>query len=92
LKRIVLPPEFRQLLRSLPKVQRKQIGQALTELERSFGQPHQHRGLGVRPLRNDYYELRLGLNQRLVFSNSEEGLVCELLGNHDEVKRFLKSH
>jgi len=36
--------------------------------------------------------LRLGLKQRLVFSNSEAGLVCELLGNHDDVKLFLKSH
>jgi hypothetical protein len=92
LKRVILLPEFRKLLRSLPKAQRQQIGRALTELENAFGQPHQHRGLGVRPLREDYYELRLGLNQHLVFSNSEAGLVCEALGNHDDVKRFLKSH
>jgi len=92
MKRVILTPEFRQFLRALAKPQRQEIGRALAELEQSFGQPHPHRGLGIRPLRHDYYEVRIGLKQRLVFLNAPDGLVCELIGSHDDVKRFLKTH
>jgi hypothetical protein len=56
-----------------------------------MGYPHLHRGIGLRKLQDDYYEIRIGLQQRLVFENTSEALVFEFLGDHNEVKRFLKS-
>ena len=56
-----------------------------------MGIPHLHRGIGLRKLRDDYFEIRVGLKARLVFENTPTGLFFEFLGNHDEVKRFLKS-
>jgi len=91
-KRAILTPEIRAQLRAWPKKDRREIGSAITQLEQSFGQPHLHRGLGIRPLRDGYYEIRLGLRARLVFRNASEGLVCEMVGSHDEVRRFLKGH
>ena len=91
MKRAALLPEFRELLRSLPRDNRHNIGRKITALEQSFGQPHLHRGLGIRWLRDDYYEIRLGLKQRLVFRNLPDCLLCEMIANHNEVKRFIKS-
>ena len=91
MKRAILPPEFREMLRALPKGVRRDVGAAITAMEQSFGQPHLHQGLGMRPLRDDYYEVRLGLKLRLVFRHLREGLNCEMIGSHDDVKRFMRS-
>ena len=90
MKRAILPPEFRARLRALPKDSRREIGQALSALEAAFGDPHRHRGLGIRSLGDDYFEFRVGRKQRLVFRNLPEGLLREMVGDHDDVKRFLK--
>jgi hypothetical protein len=50
-----------------------------------------HRGIGLRKLRADWYEVRVGFKLRLLFENRTETLVFELLGDHDDVKNFLKN-
>ncbi len=91
MKRAVLTPDLLSQLRAMTRESRRDIGRAITELERTFGQLHRHAGLGIRPLRGDYFEIRLRLRNRLVFKNLPEGLVCEFIGDHDAVRRFLKS-
>ncbi len=91
MKRALLSPEFREMLRGLPKDLRRDIGQAISSLEQSFGDPHAHQGLGIRSLRDDYFEIRIGLKLRLVFRNLRQGLHCEMIGTHDEVRRLMRS-
>ncbi|MBI4622831.1 MAG: hypothetical protein HY736_06345 [Verrucomicrobia bacterium] len=50
-----------------------------------------HAGIGIRQLRPGYYEARVGLDLRVVFSRDSHGLVIELLGNHAAVRRYLRS-
>ena len=45
----------------------------------------------MRKLRDDWHEIRVGLKLRLVFENKPDALVFEFLGDHDDVKRFLKN-
>jgi mRNA-degrading endonuclease YafQ of YafQ-DinJ toxin-antitoxin module len=78
-------------IRSKPKPERLVIGKAIAEAQRSFGKPHQHRGIGLRKLIVDYYEIRVGLDQRLIFRATPDLLSFEFLGSHDEVRKFLKS-
>lgn len=78
-------------IRALPAAERKILGQAIAEAQRCLGQPHLHRGIGLRKLRDDWYEIRVGLKLQLVFENTPEALVFELLGDHDDVKNFLKN-
>jgi mRNA-degrading endonuclease RelE of RelBE toxin-antitoxin system len=77
-------------LRSLPKEQRREVGEAIAGVQDAFGKPHRHAGLGVRKLARGYYEVRLGLGQRLVFEDRGDALHFKIFGNHDEVRRFLK--
>ena len=75
----------------MPATDRRKIGQRIAEAQRSIGQPHLHKGLGLRKLHENIYEIRVGLKERLVFENLADELVFEFLGDHDGVKNFLKS-
>ena len=77
-------------LRSLPKAQRHEVGKAIAGVQETFGKPHQHVGLGLRKMQHGYYEVRLSLGQRLVFEDKGDALHFKVIGNHDEVRRFLK--
>jgi len=90
LKPLDLSGPFRARVRAYPKETRGKIGLALQHLERDFGQPHQHRGLGIRKLTGNFFEIRVGLEIRLVFQNRADGLLFLMAGNHDEVQKFLR--
>jgi hypothetical protein len=78
-------------IRALPKSDRERIGQAIRLAQEAFGQPHLHLGLGIRKLSKTHFELRAGLDRRLVFRNNPEELHFVFIGNHDEVKKFIKN-
>ena len=90
MKPLDLGESFRKRVRGYPKEARGKIGQTLQQVERDFGQPHRHRGLGIRKLTGNYFEIRVGLDIRLVFQNSAECLLFVMAGNHDEVRKFLR--
>ena len=71
----------------LDRVRSLQVVSAVQEV---FGQPHRHEGTGLRKLIKGHYEVRLGLGQRLVFEDRGHVLYFKMLGNHDQVRRFLK--
>jgi len=91
LKAIRIEPDLLKAIRAMPVAGRKVVGERIAEAQCLLGQPHLHRGAGLRKLRDDWYEIRVGLKLRLVFENSPEALIFEFLGDHDDVKRFLKS-
>ena len=90
MKPLDLGEAFRARVRAYPKATRGRIGLALRQLERDFGQPHGHRGLGIRKLTGRFFEIRLGLDIRLVFQNCTDSLLFVMAGNHDEVQKFLR--
>ena len=90
MKPLDLSDAFRQRVRAYPREVRGKIGLALQLLERDFGHPHRHQGLGIRKLTGNFFELRAGLDIRLVFQNRADCLLFVMAGNHDEVRRFLR--
>ena len=90
MKPIELSEGFRTQVRGLSREVRVKVGRALQELERDFGNPHRHHGLGIRKLIGNYFEIRVGLELRLVFENQPESLLFLMAGDHDEVRRFLR--
>lgn len=63
----------------------------LLELSNAFGKPHEHTGLGIRKLRTDLFECRVGLALRLLFRATPEALVVRFIGSHDEVQKYLRA-
>ena len=90
MKPLDLSGPFRTGVRAYPRKTRGKIGLALQRLERDFGQPHRHQGLGIRKLTGKFFEIRVGLDIRLVFQNRPECLLFVMAGNHAEVQKFLR--
>lgn len=49
-------------------------------------------GYGFKKINGDKYELRVDLKLRIVMKSDGETLVCHLIGDHDEVKRYLREY
>ena len=50
------------------------------------------KGVGLKRLRNNFWEMRKGLKTRILFRWEDELVEFVLAGNHDDVRRFLKVH
>ena len=91
--RIEIDSALSRQIRSLDPDQRQMIGSAINQAATAWGHPHQHAGSGIRKLTHGYFECRSGLKARLVFKKlAPNALHFFLLGNHDDVQRFLKRH
>ena len=49
-------------------------------------------GLGIKKLRNDFWEMRVDLRLRICFELKKEVVDFILLGGHDEIRNFLKNN
>jgi len=78
----------------LTDVEREDLIARIQEVGRQFGKPHQHKGLGIRDLSSGIYECRSSLDLRLVFvkdaSTTPPTLYFDMIGNHDQVQRYLR--
>lgn len=82
-------PQFRRRARQLSQDQRRQVAGASDALREAFGHPHRHGGLGVRKLGGNLHEFRVGRDLRVVFELQGSRAEFVMIGNHDEVRRFL---
>jgi len=89
--KIEFDPDLLEQIRAFDKEQRRAIGELVEKVRLGFGQPHLHGGTGLRALGSDVYECRLNLRQRLVFTLEHGLLYFHFLGNHEDVRRFLKN-
>jgi len=64
---------------------------ALLELGQAFGNPHVHSGLGIRKLKDNVFECRAGLARRFGFVALPDKLTVVLLGNHDDIRRWVRA-
>ena len=87
---VFLSDRFRQIVRAYPKPLRVEIGKAIDRLQESLGHPHQHAGLGIRKLVKNYFEMRVGLELRLVFKVERNSVTFAVAGTHNEIRKFLK--
>jgi len=81
-------PGFERALRRSSESQARAIETALSKLLTAFGRPHDQ--LGLRKLRKNIFEFRVGLDLRIVFRKDDDALFLLEIGNHDKIKRFLE--
>lgn len=91
MKAVRLNPGLLKEIRAKSAAERQEIGQAIADAQRCLGKPHLHSGIGLRKLRGEFYEVRIGLKKRLVFEDASDALIFELLGSHEEVRRFMRA-
>jgi len=88
-KSLLIDPAVQKQLRALPQKERAEVVLKLLELSQVFGQPHQHAGIGMRKLRADLFECRVGLALRVLFRASPDALIIRFIGTHEEVQNHL---
>ena len=88
---VTVTADLRDEILSRSKAERQAIGEAITTVRDSWGNPHMHAGVGIRKLLKNTFECRVGLSDRLIFLvevNPAE-LVFYFMGNHNEVQKLL---
>jgi hypothetical protein len=82
-------PRYDRAYGKLTPHQQARVNAAIARLAESFGQPHLHSGLSIRPF-GRYFEFRAGLGLRVLFLVEGGALFLTFVGSHDEVRAFIK--
>jgi len=81
---------FERTLKSLPAADEVQVKKSVQGLINYFDGNDRPHGLGLRKLREPYWEIRSSLAVRILFSIKGDLVQLHLVGDHDDVRRFLK--
>ncbi len=82
-------PRYERAWRKLTPAQQVAVNGARGPVEASFGRPHEHSGLGLRAF-GRYFEFRAGLGLRVLVLNEGGDLFLCFVGNHEQVRAFIK--
>lgn len=89
---ISLTDRFQREVRDLGPVERAALFEVILSLSAALGEVHRHAGLGLRKIhRSGVWEARVGLRTRLVFAVDEAGITLSTVGDHDDVRRWLRN-
>ena len=51
-----------------------------------------HKGIGLKRLKENFWEVRCGLKERILFRWDDDLVEFILVGNHNDIKRYLKNN
>ena len=88
---IFLNPRFSAGLGKLSGAEIERVETALQVIPDCFGRPHVHSGISIRRLRKNVFECRAGLKLRLLFRENAGALEFFLVGDHEEVRAWLRN-
>ncbi len=85
-------PSFDRSVKSLPLQDKEDLlGSCLAFLDVLEKRSSIPSGIGLKRLQGDYWEIRTGLRNRVLFRWQEDVVEFILAGNHDSIRRYLKS-
>ena len=88
--RVLLSERIKKTAGQLPADVQGKASQAIAEVCAAFGDPHQHRCLGLRKIAKRSYEIRVHLQWRVVFLYDGAALIAYDIMNHDQVSLWLR--
>ncbi len=83
-------PSFDRTWKGLTDIRREKAREALSELVHFLEGAPKPEGLGLKKLRNPFWEIRIDLKDRILFTMEKGKISFVLIGNHDEIRRALK--
>lgn len=83
-------PAFDRIFRRLPEHRKARAREALRQLIAFFETRQQPHGLGLKRLKNDFWEVRAGLDDRILFRLTGDLVEFVIVGNHDDIRRALR--
>lgn len=82
---------FDRSLKALSPGDKKRIKGAILRCVDAFESGQIPSGLGLKKLTSDVWELRAGLDLRVIFRRTGDLVQWLLAGRHDDVRRFLRN-
>jgi len=90
--RFEFKPSFKRSIKSFPEKEKEEIKEVSTQLIDMLSRDRSvHKGVGLKRLREDFWEIRKGLKSRILFRWNGDLVEFVLAGNHNDIKRFLKN-
>ncbi len=83
-------PSYKRSLKKLDSEIKNRVKEAVNKYVDFFEGGHRPKGLGLRRLSKYIWEIRVDLKMRVIFRLEGELVQWGLVGNHDDIKRFLK--
>ena len=84
--------QFQKQLKKLSSNEQQKSIKALKKLRAAIEQGKIPQGLGFKKINGDKYEIRVDLRLRIALKKDGDLLACILIGNHDEIKQYLKNY
>jgi len=83
-------PSYERSLKKLDPEIKNRVKEAVNKYVDFFKGGHRPKGLGLRRLSKHIWEIRVDLKMRVIFRLEGDLVQWGLVGNHDDIKRFLK--
>jgi len=81
---------YDRLFKKLTSPQQENAIKAIDALIEFIKTGKKPRGLGLKKVRSDYWEIRLSVKNRIIFEFKSDIINFTFVGGHNEVKKFLK--
>jgi len=89
--RFEFKPSFEHSLKSLSPDNKEEVRKVAFQAIDILSQDRFiHKGIGLKRLKGDYWEVRRGLKTRLIFRWNKDLVEFILAGSHDDIKRYLR--
>ena len=85
-------PSFKKSIKFFPAKEKKEIKTVTIQLIDMLSQDRSiHKGVRLKRLRGNFWEVRKGIKARILFKWEGDLVEFILVGNHNDIKRFLKN-
>lgn len=84
-------PAFDRTFKKLNAQRRKNVAKAVSYLIDFFEKGHKSSGLGLKQLRGDFWEIRVSIKDRILFTFRSNTVSFVIVGSHDDIRKFLKN-
>lgn len=92
MKRVASLPSFERSLKALTPQQKQALRRGLHAFNQFLVTGALPPGLGYKKINGDKYELRADIRLRVILKLVADCYYLVLVGNHDQVKRYLKQY
>ena len=82
---------FHTTIGLLSRGQATHLYRAVAKFEAAWEAGRFPRGLGMKHLRDQFFEFRVDIHNRVLYLRREGAIMYLLYGGHDDIRRFLKS-
>lgn len=89
---IKILPSFERSIKKLSSQDKQKVKKTLEKLNDFIVSGILPKGLGLKKINKDKYELRVDIHFRIIMKTEKESLYIVLAGTHQDIKKYLKKY